>query len=275
MIGADLKLSRCAVAYARPRATTQGKGSPRPRTTGTAAVSQTIRARVATKARHPREAVAAVVRRLVPRSEKHGFPWVHLPDGSVTFRERGFVAAESPSALLTRHNYETARIRRELEGFRAGRSLEIGCGFGRLSMTFSEFSDSHVAVDINDEALGAATVAYPHISYRHGSAEALPFPDHQFDLVTTWTVIQHVRPEKIHRVCAELIRMLAPGGTLLLCEETRHPEATGGHTWHRRVDEYEKLLQPLTLERHSYIDELEGLPGMESPGEVMIFLSRG
>jgi SAM-dependent methyltransferase len=234
-------------------------------------VPPAVAIRIVEKARHPRDFGAAVRRRVMPRSERYGFSWMSLPDGSVTFHERGFVAADSPSALLTRHNYETAHIRKELKALRATQSLEVGCGFGRLSMTFAEFSSHHVAVDVNNQALFAARTAYPDISYQIASAEDLPFPTGHFDLVATWTVVQHVPPEKIDRVCSELTRVLAPSGTLLMCEETRDPDASGGHTWHRRVAEYEALLRPLSLLRSNYIEELDRIPGLRSPGEVMVF----
>lgn len=227
--------------------------------------------RVLSKIKDPRGLAAAGLRRLVPNSPRYGFPWVHRPDGSVTFHERGFVAAASPSALLARHNYETQRIRQELAGSAFARSLEIGCGFGRLTMTFAEHSKHHVAVDINGDALAAARVSYPQCTFEQTSPSGLPFPDDHFELVCSWTVIQHVRPEKIEAMCDDLLRVLTPGGTLLICEETRNPDGPSRHTWHRRVQEYERLLSPLALDHHSYITELDRMPGMQSPGEVMLF----
>lgn len=222
----------------------------------------------------PRGLASAVVRRIVPWSPKFGAPWIHLDDGSVTFHERGFVSADSPSALLARHNYEGQRIRRELRDFpRFSRSLEVGCGFGRLSMIFAEHSDEHVAVDINPVALELARATYPQIRFEETKPTRLEFPDDHFDLVATWTVVQHIRPEKVGELCADIKRVLAPGGVLLLCEETREPEKQSprGHTWHRIVEDYETLFDPLVLEEYGYIDELDAIAGLVSPGRVMRF----
>ncbi|MHB8185482.1 MAG: class I SAM-dependent methyltransferase [Dermatophilaceae bacterium] len=220
----------------------------------------------------PRGVGAAVVRRVMPHSSRYGFDWVHLPDGSVTFHERGFVAAPSPSMLLARHNYEVQTIERILAGRqRVTKSLEIGCGFGRLSMAFAKFSDDHTAVDINDDALSAALATYPKIRFEHASADALPFPDNAFDLIATWTVLQHIRPERLVVAGQEIVRVLAPGGTLLLCEETRKPDNETSHTWHRHTSEYKILFSTLALLEHSYIEEIDRLPGLISPGEVMVF----
>ncbi len=215
--------------------------------------------------------MAAMARRVLPNSPKYGFPWMHLPDGSVTFQERGFVSAPSPTMLLARHNFELARIHVELQEVHARHTLEIGCGFGRLSMAIASHSDSHTAIDINEDALAAARTCYPDIDFRSGGALSLPFPDNYFDLAVTWTVLQHIRPTMIDKAAAEIRRVLAPGVIVLICEETRDPASTGGHTWHRSVASYEQILAPLRLERHGLIDAIAVIPGMQSPGEVMVF----
>jgi len=221
--------------------------------------------------REPGRVPGAVLRRALPRSPRFGYPWVELPDGSVTFHERGFVAATSPAMLLARHNYEIRRIANALDGNRADRSLEVGCGFGRLSMTISEHSGAHTAIDINKEALDLGQACYPNIDFQYGSAESIPFPDSTFDLLVTWTVLQHIRPERIGYACSEIIRVLTPGATVLLYEETARPHDSGGHAWHRTVHDYERLLSPLTLETHGGIVEIDSIPGLESPGEIMLF----
>ena len=116
--------------------------------------------------REPRRIPSALLRRLLPNHPRLGNKWVQLPNGSVTFRETGFVAADSPASLLARHNYESACIRRLLAGKEINRSLEIGCGYGRLTPTFAEFSVEHIAVDIDTDALAIAPRAYPDSDLR-------------------------------------------------------------------------------------------------------------
>jgi ubiquinone/menaquinone biosynthesis C-methylase UbiE len=192
----------------------------------------------------------------------------------VTFRGGGFVAASTPQMLLARHNFELLRIRELLYGTRFSRSLEIGCGFGRLSLAFAEHSIQHVAVDINNDALTLARSTYPNIDFRQASAAELPFEDGYFDLVSTWTVLQHVRPEFIQPAAREVARVTSPLGTLLMCEETRlagQAPPRNAHTWHRTVDGYRALFSSLTLISDGFIDEIDRIPGMTSPGRVMLF----
>lgn len=202
-----------------------------------------------------------------------GSDWVRTPDGDITFRETGFVAATSPAMLLARHNYEVSRIEREI-GQHSARSLEIGCGFGRLSTTFAQFTDRHDAIDINDAALALARQTYPGVHFARGSVTGIPFADDTFDLVVTWTVLQHVPPESLAQAGAEMCRVLAPSGTLLICEETREADAStspSAHTWHRHVGEYEAVFAPLRLQSQGYISEIDRIPGLDSPGNVMRF----
>ena len=115
----------------------------------------------------------------------------------VTFKPEGFVEAKDPGRLLCRHYYEVMQLRRCLgliaeRGVNPGRSLEIGCGFGRLSPYIAEHFEQHTAVDINTWAVSEASQFYPQISFCEASATELPFPDRSFDTVITWTVLQHI-----------------------------------------------------------------------------------
>ena len=200
---------------------------------------------------------------------------MRLPDGSVTFRSVGFVAAPTSEMLLARHNFELIRIKQLLQPpLRFNRSLEIGCGFGRLSLAFGELSMHHVAVDINNDALTLARSTYPTIDFRQASATELPFADGYFDLVVTWTVLQHLRPAFMQKAAQEITRVTFPMGTLLLCEETRlagQPVPRNTHTWHRTVDDYCELFPSFTLISDAFIDQIDRMPGMTSPGRVMLF----
>jgi SAM-dependent methyltransferase len=189
----------------------------------------------------------------------------------ITFKEAGFVSAPSPALLLARHNYETKYIRTALSGVKAEKSLEIGCGYGRLSPTINEFSSAHVAIDINEDALKIASQCYPQIKFLAGSATALAWPDAHFDLVVTWTVLQHVPAQLIDKALAEIRRVLKPAGTLLMCEATRYPNHTPGHTWDRDPSFYDTHLLPLERVWSSDVKEIDAIPGLTTPGEVMIF----
>jgi SAM-dependent methyltransferase len=216
--------------------------------------------------------IATGIYRRIKRNSTAGLPWRQQGD-FVTFEWDGFVDAPSTPALFARHHYETARIRQLLADKDVQRSLEFGCGYGRLSPTFASLSARHIGVDINGEALAAARAAYPHLDFRQSNGGELAFPDDTFDLVVSWTVLQHVRPERIDDALRELLRVLRPEGRLLLCEETRDPGGGTRHCWHREPSFYEARVDSLSLTESSYIDEIDRISGIASPGRVMLFES--
>jgi SAM-dependent methyltransferase len=202
--------------------------------------------------------------------------WYRIGDG-ITFREAGFVAAQSPATLLVRHNFEVRAIARVLDGVEGDSALEIGCGYGRLSPTIAQFAKHFIAIDHNPEIVETARAYYRDIDYRVGSAVALPFEIHTFDIIVSWTVLQHVPPQRIGEAVVEIQRVLNPGGILVLCEETRLSDLEShhqSHTWHRSVEEYRLLFSSLDLEHDEWISELEQLEGIGSPGRLMTFRKR-
>jgi ubiquinone/menaquinone biosynthesis C-methylase UbiE len=214
--------------------------------------------------------MATGVYRRINRESTLGLPWKRRGD-FVTFEWGGFVEAPSIPALFARHHYETSLIRRLLGEKNVQRSLELGCGYGRLSPTFASLSAHHTAIDIDPVALAAASTAYPHLDFRQSNGVDLPFADGAFDLVVTWTVLQHVPPERIDGLSLEIMRVLAPEGRILLCEETRDPGGRTKHSWHREPSFYEERFAPLRLTYSSYIDEIDRMPELISPGRVMLF----
>lgn len=216
-----------------------------------------------------RRIATRLVRRVRPNSTV-GLSWKHQ-NGFITFEWDGFASAPTIPLMFARQHYEVALIRRMLSEREIGRCLEVGCGFGRLSPTLADLARSHVGLDINEEALVQARTAYPELTFTAGSVTDIPFPDGSVDLLVSWTVIQHVPPVLIEQAMAEIKRVLAPGGRVLLCEETRTPGHKTKHSWHRERQFYVERLAPLHLRLHTIVEEIERLPGMLTPGEVMLF----
>ncbi len=197
----------------------------------------------------------------------------------VTFTPEGFAAAKDPVALMCRHYYEVKALKESLArlhelGVTPSQSLEIGCGFGRLSPYIAEFSDQHFAVDINDWALSKARQCYPRLCFQQASVTDLPFPDRSFDVIVTWTVLQHIPNHLINKALAEIIRVAKPKSIIVLCEATLYataPQSDDQHTHDRLPEFYAEALSPRRLIFSEFITELDQIPGLASPGRIMLF----
>lgn len=100
--------------------------------------------------------------------------------------------------------------------------LEVGCGTGVLDRWLAHYTGgaNHIiGVDINRYLLQEA-MAFSQkerregtIEFREGSAEALPFPDNNFDVIMSVTVIEEV---DANRMLAEMVRVTKPGGRVAI-----------------------------------------------------------
>ncbi|WP_109488981.1 class I SAM-dependent methyltransferase [Occallatibacter savannae] len=159
-------------------------------------------------------------------------------------------------------------------GVEPGRSLEVGCGFGRLSPYIAEHFLQHTAVDINQWALAEATRFYPQVSFSSASATELPFPESTFDAVITWTVLQHVPNALIGKALEEIKRVAKPKSLLILCEATlnaANPQKDEQHTHDRFPEFYADAFSGRKLLVSEFIAEIDRIPSMASPGRIMVF----
>lgn len=94
------------------------------------------------------------------------------------------------------------------------RILDLGCGSGLdLAAWGVTALDEVTGLDIDDSRLAIARVRFPHRIYLHGAGENLPFEDRSFDRVISAVALPYMN---IHKVLAEIHRVLVPGGALSL-----------------------------------------------------------
>jgi SAM-dependent methyltransferase len=108
----------------------------------------------------------------------------------------------------------------ELLAARPGeRVLEVGCGVGTDARELAAQvlpGGEVVAVDLSEAMVAAARDRHdPALPVRYEVADvtALPYDDASFDVVRVERVLQHVGD--VDRACAEMARVLRPGGRLV------------------------------------------------------------
>jgi ubiquinone/menaquinone biosynthesis C-methylase UbiE len=108
--------------------------------------------------------------------------------------------------------------------------LDVGGGLGGPARTLArEFGCTVTVLDLTDqycrvgELLTARTGLSDRVTFRQGDALAMPFPDAQFDVAWTQQAAMNIADKE--RWCAELHRVLRPGGRLALYEIMAGPSA--------------------------------------------------
>jgi demethylmenaquinone methyltransferase / 2-methoxy-6-polyprenyl-1,4-benzoquinol methylase len=118
------------------------------------------------------------------------------------------------------------KITIEMSAVRSGqRVLDIAGGTGDLTYAFSKKVGANgqvVLADINDSMLKvgrdklADRAAVGNIDYVQANAQALPFPDDSFDVITIAFGLRNVTDKQ--QALESMYRVLKPGGRLLILE---------------------------------------------------------
>jgi ubiquinone/menaquinone biosynthesis C-methylase UbiE len=111
-----------------------------------------------------------------------------------------------------------------------GPVADLGCGPGRVAAFLASGGIEVVGIDVSREMLTAASTAHPGLPLAQATLAALPFRDGSLRAAVSWYSIIHTPPELLDRVWAELGRVVAKTGHLLIafqagearrCTETR------------------------------------------------------
>lgn len=104
-------------------------------------------------------------------------------------------------------------VRPLLDGANVGRGtrvLDVATGPGYIAAAAASRGAQVVGVDFSAAMIDHARRRTPHVEFREGDAEALPFPVHSFDAVIIGFGLLHLsNPD---RALEEAHRVLAPGG---------------------------------------------------------------
>jgi ubiquinone/menaquinone biosynthesis C-methylase UbiE len=142
----------------------------------------------------------------------------HLQRVKQEFTRQAGAFASSPAitdAQLTRRFSEAIGLNGN------GVILDVACGPGIVTAALAEKAREVVALDVTPEMLSqarqrCAKAGLTNVTFREGSATALPFPDSSFDGVVTRLSIHHF--EEPRRALDEMFRVLRPDGALIVAD---------------------------------------------------------
>jgi SAM-dependent methyltransferase len=113
-----------------------------------------------------------------------------------------------------------------------GRTLEVGCGEGRVARDLAARGHRVIGLDYSPTLLRHAAAADGGGRYVRADAAALPFEDTAFDLVVAYNSLMDV--DDMPRSVREAARVLEPGGRLCFC--VTHPFMDAGQFVNRELD---------------------------------------
>jgi SAM-dependent methyltransferase len=100
--------------------------------------------------------------------------------------------------------------------------LDVATGTGHTALAVAEYASEVIGVDVSSKMLAearrlAADQGRGNVRFVEGSAEALPFPDNHFTLVTARHAPHHFR--SVETFLAEVFRVLKTGGRFVLADQ--------------------------------------------------------
>jgi len=105
-------------------------------------------------------------------------------------------------------------------------ALDFGCGVGRLTSALSRYFGTVIGVDISPPMLehaGRILADHPGCRVVLGDGPDLAaFSENSFDLVYSSLVLQHMAPELADAYLAEFVRVVRPGGAIVLVVPEAH-----------------------------------------------------
>ena len=142
------------------------------------------------------------------------------------------------------------------------RTLDLGCGEGRVARDLAQLGHRVVGVDASLTLVEAARHAAPELEFVHADAASLPFADETFDLVVAFMSLQDI--DDMEGALAESARVLELGGTL--CAAVVHPLNSAGKF------EADEAWSPFVI-RDSYFERRRYVDDIERNGLTMTFVS--
>ena len=124
--------------------------------------------------------------------------------------------------------------------------LEIGAGPGKTTDILRGRVARLTAVELDDDLAGQleARMAGTNVDVVHADATELPLPADRFSAAVAFTMLHHVPTADLQdRIFAELARVVAPGGTVVLSDSVH---SDGLESFH--VDDTYNPVDPATLE---------------------------
>lgn len=143
------------------------------------------------------------------------------------------------------------------------KTLDIGCGNGRLIHHLKNKGGVVTGADISKKMIESARKRFPDTEFIQANAENLPFQNEEFDVVVAAFLIVHLKnPEKMFK---EIYRVLKDGGSFILTNinQRKAPKLKAGRqkiiikSFYHRPADVRKILETnfFKIEKEEFVYE--------------------
>lgn len=102
--------------------------------------------------------------------------------------------------------------------------LDVGCGVGNYHPFLMGKVGSLTGIDVSAECVAQAKQAHPGVNYDIYEGSTLPYEDNSFSVAYCICVMHHVPPAAWPAFSKELVRVVKPGGAIVVYEHNPwHP----------------------------------------------------
>lgn len=112
--------------------------------------------------------------------------------------------------------------------------LDVGCGQGLLLSRLSKtYKIKGVGIDVSEKSIQSAKKNFggKNLSFKVAEAARIPFPNSSFDAVVSFDALEHIRAQE--KAVAEMVRVLKPGGSLLVYTLNKNDKLTLNWIWEK------------------------------------------
>jgi SAM-dependent methyltransferase len=132
------------------------------------------------------------------------------------------------------------------------RTVDVGCGEGRVSRDLTELGHRVVGIDVSRSMAAAARDAAPEIPVIVADAAAIPIAGESCDLAIAYMSLQDI--DDMPSAISEVARVLQPRGRL--CMAVVHPMNSAGQ-FESLEPEASFIIDGSYLKPHHYVDNVE------------------
>jgi len=154
-----------------------------------------------------------------------------------------------------------------------GEVCDMGCGPGHVARYLKDAGVTAFGLDLSPGMLEQARKLNPDIAFREGNMLALDIPDGSLAGIAAFYAIVNLSPESLPSVFADMRRVLAPDGVLLLAFHVGDEVIQEDELWGLPISMKFRFLQPAEICRQletagleiEEVVEREAYPDVEYP----------